>query len=60
MDADTKLIPSFVVGKRDGYPVCKGSLSPEQRLFLAWGQVWCENIRPERAREALRLPHESG
>ena len=25
--------------------------TPEQRMFLGWGQVWCENRRPE----ALRL-----
>jgi endothelin-converting enzyme/putative endopeptidase len=35
--------------------------TPEQRLFLGWGQVWCENRRPE----ALRLmaqtnPHSPG
>ena len=35
--------------------------TPEQRVFLGWGQVWCENSRPE----ALRLmaqtnPHSPG
>jgi endothelin-converting enzyme/putative endopeptidase len=25
--------------------------SPEQRVFLGWAQVWCENRRPE----ALRM-----
>ena len=24
--------------------------TPQQRFFLAWGQAWCENSRPERAR----------
>jgi putative endopeptidase len=24
--------------------------TPEQRLFLGWGQVWCENVTPEAAR----------
>ena len=24
--------------------------TPEQRFFLGCGQVWCENVRPERAR----------
>jgi putative endopeptidase len=24
--------------------------SPEQRLFLGWGQIWCENITPEAER----------
>jgi len=23
---------------------------PEQRLFIGWGQIWCENQRPENAR----------
>jgi predicted metalloendopeptidase len=30
-------------GKIDGY-------TPEQRLFLGWGQIWCQNMRPEMAR----------
>jgi putative endopeptidase len=30
-------------GKIDGY-------TPEQRLFLGWGQIWCQNVRPEMAR----------
>lgn len=25
-------------------------LTPEQRFFLAWGQIWCRNVRPEQAR----------
>ena len=24
--------------------------TPEQRLFLNWGQVWCQNMRPEMSR----------
>ena len=24
--------------------------TPQQRFFLAWGQAWCENARPERMR----------
>jgi putative endopeptidase len=30
-------------GKIDGY-------TAEQRFFLGWGQVWCQNVRPETAR----------
>ena len=30
-------------GKIDGF-------TPEQRLFLGWGQIWCTNMRPEMAR----------
>jgi len=41
-------------GKRDGF-------TPEQRFFLGWGQIWCENIRPEAARNsALTNPHALG
>jgi putative endopeptidase len=29
--------------KKDGF-------TPEQRFFLGWGQIWCENQRPESAR----------
>jgi putative endopeptidase len=32
--------------------------TPEQRVFLGWGQVWCENIRPETARMYAQVdPH---
>jgi putative endopeptidase len=32
--------------------------TPEQRLFLGWGQVWCENQRPELARMLAQTnPH---
>ena len=24
--------------------------TPEQRFFLNWGQIWCQNVRPETAR----------
>jgi len=45
-------------GKTD---IVKDGFTPEQRVFLGWGQVWCENRRPE----ALRLmaqtnPHSPG
>jgi endothelin-converting enzyme/putative endopeptidase len=37
--------------KRDGF-------TAEQRLFLGWGQIWCENITPERARVLAQVdPH---
>jgi endothelin-converting enzyme/putative endopeptidase len=40
--------------KIDGY-------TPEQRLFLGFGQVWCENITDEAARlSALTNPHSPG
>jgi putative endopeptidase len=32
--------------------------TPQQRFFLGWGQVWCENVRPEVARlQAQTDPH---
>ena len=35
--------------------------TPEQRLFLGWGQVWCENRRPEYERmQAQTNPHSPG
>ena len=35
----------------DGY-------TPDQRLFLAWGQIWCTNYRPDAARvQALSNEH---
>jgi putative endopeptidase len=35
--------------------------TPEQRVFLGWGQVWCENTRPERARMLAQInPHSPG
>ncbi len=34
--------------------------TPEQRLFLGWAQVWCENARPEAERlKAQTNPHSS-
>jgi putative endopeptidase len=41
-------------GKIDGY-------TPEQRFFLGWGQVWCQNIRPEASRMRAQVdPHSPG
>jgi endothelin-converting enzyme/putative endopeptidase len=35
--------------------------TPQQRVFLGWGQVWCENMRPERARMLAQTnPHSPG
>ena len=39
--------------KQDGF-------TPEQRVFLGWGQIWCENARPEAERlKAATNPHSS-
>jgi putative endopeptidase len=41
-------------GKIDGY-------TAEQRFFLGWGQVWCQNTRPETARMRAQVdPHSPG
>ena len=35
--------------------------TPEQRLFLGWGQIWCQNVTPEAARlRAMTDPHSPG
>jgi putative endopeptidase len=35
--------------------------TPEQRLFLGWGQIWCESRRPESARVVAQTdPHSPG
>jgi endothelin-converting enzyme/putative endopeptidase len=35
--------------------------TPDQRFFIAWAQVWCENNRPEFVRQmALTNPHSPG
>jgi predicted metalloendopeptidase len=35
--------------------------TPEQRFFVGFAQVWCENVTPQRARElALTDPHSPG
>ncbi|MEO7415632.1 MAG: M13 family metallopeptidase, partial [Thermoanaerobaculia bacterium] len=39
---------------RDGF-------TPQQRLFLGWGQIWCENITEQGARlQAQNDPHSPG
>ncbi len=35
--------------------------TPEQRFFLAWGQIWCQNATPEALRlQATTNPHSPG
>jgi putative endopeptidase len=46
--------PGYVDGKRDGY-------TAEQRYFIGFAQVWCENIREASARVLAKTdPHSSG
>ncbi len=36
----------------------KDGFTPDQRFYLGWGQVWCENMRPEAVRlQALTNEH---
>jgi putative endopeptidase len=46
----------------DGKPQPKiDGFTPQQRFFLAYGQVWCQNIRPEAARLRAQVdPHSPG
>jgi putative endopeptidase len=54
MDSLAKDTPGAVPPQVDGY-------TPAQRFFLAFGQVWCENIREQDARNrALVDPHSPG
>ena len=35
--------------------------TPEQRLFLSWGRIWCQNARPEELRHRAAVdPHSPG
>lgn len=46
-----------------GKPVDRAGdgFTPEQRIFLGWAQVWCQNVRPEEARRrVITDPHSPG
>ncbi|MFZ0663232.1 MAG: M13 family metallopeptidase [Acidobacteriaceae bacterium] len=46
--------PEAKTKKIDGY-------TPDQRFFLSFAQVWCENVRPQYARVAAHVdPHSPG
>jgi putative endopeptidase len=46
--------PGYVDGKRDGY-------TPQQRFFLAFGQLWCQNQTEQNARVLAKTdPHSTG
>jgi putative endopeptidase len=46
----------------DGKPQPKiDGFTPQQRFFLGYGQVWCQNVRPEAARMRAQIdPHSDG
>jgi len=42
-------------------PQAIDGFTPAQRFFIAWGQIWCQNVTPEQARlRALTDPHSPG
>jgi putative endopeptidase len=46
--------PGYVDGKKDGY-------TPQQRFFIAFGQVWCQNQTEQSARVLAKTdPHSTG
>jgi putative endopeptidase len=46
--------PGYVDGKRDGY-------TPQQRFFITFGQLWCQNQTEQSARVLAKTdPHSSG
>jgi putative endopeptidase len=49
-----QLLAEAPAGPRDGF-------TPEQRFFLGWGQIWCQNRTPEIDRlRTLTDPHSPG
>ena len=46
--------PDYTDGKRDGY-------TPQQRFFISFGQIWCQNATEQSARVLAKTdPHSSG
>lgn len=44
-----------------GKPTADTEFSPAQRLFLGWGQIWCQNIREQESRLRAAIdPHSPG
>ena len=51
---------AYLAGPGKTAPTTEG-LTPEQRFFIGFGQIWCENRRPEFERlRAATDPHSSG
>jgi len=52
---------AYLAGPGKTAPPVQDGFTPEQRLFIGFGQVWCENRRPEFERlRAATDPHSSG
>ena len=49
---------AYFAGPGAAAQVTLDGFTPEQRVFLGWAQVWCENARPESERlQAQTNPH---
>ena len=52
---------AYLAGPGTSAPPVMDGFTPEQRLFIGFGQIWCENRRPEFERlRAATDPHSSG
>lgn len=52
---------AYLAGPGKSAPPVMDGFTPEQRLFIGFGQIWCENRRPEFERvRAATDPHSSG
>lgn len=53
---------AFMALKQHGKDlVPKNGFTPEQRFFISYAQIWCQNVTPENARlRALTDPHSPG
>jgi endothelin-converting enzyme/putative endopeptidase len=52
---------AYLAGPAKTAPPVMDGFTPEQRLFIGFGQIWCENRRPEFERlRAATDPHSSG
>ncbi len=46
---------------KDKRPALIDGYTPEQRFFLGYGQIWCQNVRPELSRMLVQVdPHSPG
>ena len=52
---------AYLAGPGASAPAVMNGFTPEQRFFIGFGQIWCENRRPEFERlRAATDPHSSG
>ena len=57
--ADMALLDTLAKSQKQ--PEKIDGFTPEQRLFLGWGQVWCQNMTSQMARlQALNNEHAPG